>query len=177
MCVIVYCCWVLLGLGWVLPIMLLILHVTCSCIRSFFSFLFWTCVVFFVLSLSLSLSLSWIDCVMAPKQRKSTPTRNPLQGSRSSSFVPSHIWFHDEKAKKDFSKNFQARGVHPKRQVILSDFIDTPLPKVVRTRVGLLYLRNPWDVPSCLYKSFTPTYMASIPLCLSLLLHSKAHVL
>ena len=45
--------WVLIGLDWVLPIMLSFLHVTCSCIRSFFSFLFRTCLsLFFSLSLS-----------------------------------------------------------------------------------------------------------------------------
>ena len=48
---------------------------------------------------------------MAPKAHKSTLTRNPFQGFRSSSSfdspVPLHVQFCDEKAKKDFSKNFQ----------------------------------------------------------------------
>ena len=34
---------------------------------------------------SFSLSLSWTDDTMAPKQQKSTPAQNPLQGSRSTS--------------------------------------------------------------------------------------------
>ena len=49
--------WVLIGLVWVSPIRSLFLHVMCSCIRSFPSFLFWTCIVFysfFFISLSLS---------------------------------------------------------------------------------------------------------------------------
>ena len=86
-----------------------------------FSFLFFSllsgCDVF---SLSLSLSLSQINCAMAPKARKSTPTRNPL-GSGSSSFdpiPPFHVWFRDEKARKDFLENFQKHGVHPECRVI-----------------------------------------------------------
>ena len=55
---------------------------------------------------------------MAPKARKSTPTRNPLQGfesSSSDSHVPLHVRFFDEKARKDFSENFQYRGIHLER--------------------------------------------------------------
>ena len=50
---------------------------------------------------------------MAPKC-KSTPSQNPLRSRASSSFdpTPSHIWFHDEDAKKDFSENFSQQGVH-----------------------------------------------------------------
>ena len=104
-----------------------------------FIFLFWTCVLFlFSLSLSLSLSLSvWINLSMAPKQRKSTLTRYPLRGSRSSSSdppIPYHIRFYDEKAKTDLFENFQNRGVHLECQVILSDFSDTALPEVIWTR-------------------------------------------
>ena len=73
---------------------------------------------------------------MAPKVRKSTPSRNPLQGSGSSfsnPIPPPHIWFRDEKTRKDLLENSQKRGVHPERQVILSDFADTPLPVVIWT--------------------------------------------
>ena len=72
---------------------------------------------------------------MAPKQCKSIPAQNPLQGSGSSSSsippVPSHIWFRDEKAKTDFFENFQSYSIHLERQVILSDFFDTMLPYVI----------------------------------------------
>ena len=75
---------------------------------------------------------------MAPKQRKSILAQNPLQGSGSSSSsippIPSLFWFYDEKAKKDFFEIFQARGVHPKCQVILSNFSNTMLPDVIWTR-------------------------------------------
>ena len=75
------------------------------CILFFFEHAFKFC------SLSLSLSLSrvcartQIDCIMAPKQCISTPSRNPLHGFVSSSSdpsIPSHIRFCDEKAKTNF---------------------------------------------------------------------------
>ena len=49
------------------------------------------------------------------------------------------------------------------------------------TRLALrdefLYVRNPWAVPTCSYKSFTPTCMPLIPLYLGLLWYSMVHVL
>jgi len=71
---------------------------------------------------------------MAPK-RKSTPARNPLGFRPSSSDTPPlHVRFRDGKAQQDFLENFQRRGVHLERHVILSDFFDTPLLGVIRTR-------------------------------------------
>ena len=49
-------------------------------------------------------------------------------------------------------------------------------PMSFRLRDGNFSVRNPFVVPSCLYRSSTPTYTASIPLCLSLLRDSKVHV-
>ena len=72
---------------------------------------------------------------MAPK-RKSTPARNPLHSGASLSFDPtlSHIRFRDDDAFKAFLGNFSRRGIHSKRQVILSDFADTDLPIVIHSR-------------------------------------------
>ena len=42
--------------------------------------------------------------------------------------------FCDEKAKTNFSENFQDYGVHLEHQVILSDFFYTALPKVIQTQ-------------------------------------------
>ena len=72
---------------------------------------------------------------MAPK-RKSTPSQNPLRtgASTSSDPTPSHIWFRDEDARKDFSENFSRRGVHSEYRVILADFTDTDLPDVIHSR-------------------------------------------
>ena len=71
---------------------------------------------------------------MAPK-RKFAPSRNPLHSGASLSFdpTPSSIRFHDKDARKDFSENFSRRGVHSKRQVILSDFSDTDLPTIIHS--------------------------------------------
>ena len=83
------------------------------------SFYFFVSGCNFVLSLSLSLSL--INCAMAPKARKSIPAWNPL-GSGSSSLdpiPPLHVWFHDGRAQKDFLENFQKHGIHPERHVVL----------------------------------------------------------
>ena len=69
---------------------------------------------------------------MAPK-RKSIQSQNPLQsGASTSSFdTTSHVWFHDDKARMDFLENFSRRGIHSKRQVILSDFSDIDLPTII----------------------------------------------
>ena len=72
---------------------------------------------------------------MAPK-RKSTPAQNPLRSDASSSFnpSPSTVRFSDDDAFKALSENFSRRGIHSKRQVILSDFVDTDLPSVIHSR-------------------------------------------
>ena len=95
--------------------MFLMLHITCSCIfhayiPSFLYILILNCLVLFYLSPSLSLSLSLINCSMAPKP-KFTSSRNPLRSGASSSSspsdpTPSHVKFRDDKAHKDFSENF-----------------------------------------------------------------------
>ena len=117
-------------------------HVTCSCIflhtcLHFFIFLYTAIVgTFLILSLSLSLSLSLVlVCSMAPK-RKSTPSQNPLRSRASSSSnpTPSHVWFRDDKARKDFLENFCRWGIHSECQVILSNFFYTDLPIVIHSR-------------------------------------------
>ena len=73
---------------------------------------------------------------MAPKQ-KFVPSQNPLcsvTSTSSSDPTPSSVWFHDEKARKDFLENFSRQGVHSERQVILSDFFDTDLPTIIHSR-------------------------------------------
>ena len=95
--------------------------------------------LFIPLSLSLSLSLFLsVSCSMALKW-KSTLYRNPIC-SRTSSFspsvdpTPSHVQFHDDKARKHFSENFSRYGIHLKCQVVLSDFSDIDLPTVIYSR-------------------------------------------
>ena len=92
------------------------------------------CLVLFYLFLSPFLFLS-VSCSMAPKW-KSSPSWNPFRSGASSSSdpTPSHVWFHDDKARKDFSENFSRWDIHLERQAILSDFSDTDLPIVIYNR-------------------------------------------
>ena len=85
--------------------------------------------------LSLPLFLFTLVVSMAPKH-KSTPTRNPLHSSASSSSdsAPLSLQFRDDDAHKAFSENFSRRGVHLERQVVLADFIDTNLPTIIHSR-------------------------------------------
>ena len=80
----------------------------------------------------LSLPFSFVSCFEAPK-RKSTLSQNPLrsEGSSSSDTTPSHVWFHYDKARKDFLENFSWWGIHSECQVILLNFFDTNLPTVI----------------------------------------------
>ena len=122
--------------------MYLNLHVICSCI---FMHTYPSCFYVLILNLfgafvivSFSLSLSYVSCIMTSKH-KSIPSQNPLRFRASSSSTPSdptpsHVWFYDEKAKSDFSKNFSRQGIHSERQVILSDFSNTDLTIVIYNR-------------------------------------------
>ena len=87
-------------------------------------------------SLFLPLILFTLVVSMAPK-RKSTPAWNLLRSGASSSSdpsPPSNVRFRDDDAFKAFSENFSRRGIHSKRQVVLSDFADTNLPSVIHNR-------------------------------------------
>ena len=108
------------------------------CIPTLFSIylLFLNCFgVFLIVFLSLPFFLFTLVVSMAPK-RKSTLSQNPLhsRASSSSNPTPSHIWFHDEDARKDFSKNFSQRGIHSEHRVILADFVDIDLPTVIHNQ-------------------------------------------
>ena len=81
---------------------------------------------------------------MAPK--KSIPPKNPItpRGSSSTSsslpLIPNSVRFYDANSQKDFVENFCDRAIHSKCQVILSDFLDTPLPGSFSSRGwGSLY--------------------------------------
>ena len=128
-----------IGLDWTEAMMYLLLHVTCSCILhayvpSFLYILILICVgAFLLVSLSPFLFLALV-CSMAPK-RKFAPSQNPLRSwASSSNSTPSHVRFHDDKTRKDFSENFSRRGIHSEHQVILSNFFDTDLPTVIYSK-------------------------------------------
>ena len=112
------------------------------------------------LPLFLSFSPSYVSCIMALKH-KSTPPQNPLHSEASSSSssspsdpTPSHIRFHDEKAKSDFFENFSRRGIHSKCQVVLSDFSDTDLPTVIYNRGLESLCGTPVTCPSVIIQEF-----------------------
>ena len=131
-------CAVRFGLGWALDDFYVAYHMLMhfhAYIPLFLYILILICLVLFCVSLSLSPSL-FLALVysMAPK-RKSTPSWNLLHSRASSSnSIPSHVKFHDEKAKSDFSENFSWCGIHSECQVILSDFSNTNLPIVIYSR-------------------------------------------
>ena len=138
--------------------MFLLLHITCSCIRtlhSLYSYILFVFGAFLCVSLSPFLSLVYVSCVMAPNH-KFTPFRNPFRSgaSTSSDPTPSTVWFGDEKAKLDFFENFSRRGVHSERQVILSDFSDTNLPTVIHSRGWESLCDIPVTFPSVLIQEF-----------------------
>ena len=72
---------------------------------------------------------------MASK-RKSTPARNSLRSSASSSSYPSpsNVRFRDNEAFMAFSENFSRRGIHSECQVVLSDFANIDLPSIIHSK-------------------------------------------
>ena len=178
-CLIVENC-VLLGLDWVEPMMQFLLarhmFMYISCIRTlyFISICFglWLCV------LSLSLSLSWIDYTWHPSTNllwfgtlfipghyllllifpfftfgsaMKRPIKTSLRTFLNVAFIWSAMWFCWILPTLLYSMSFTLRD-------------------------GNLFVRYPWGVPSCSYKSFTPICTVSIPLYLSLLRYSEVHV-
>ena len=142
--------------------MLFTLHVTCSCISHAyvlsFSYIWYIWIAWDFSncsSLFLPLNLFTLVVSMAPK-RRSTPARNPLHSSASSSTdpSPSNVRFHDDDAFKAFSENFSRRGIHSERQVILSDFADTDFPSVIHSRGWKSLCDVPVTCPLVLIQEF-----------------------
>ena len=67
---------------------------------------------------------------------------------------PLHVQFHDKKAWKDLLGNFQKRGLHLKRHVIMSKFSNTPLPTVIWTRGWEFLLEIPLRCPIVFIQEF-----------------------
>ena len=109
------------------------------CIRTLFSIYLILLILLgnflIVLLFFLSLILFTLVGFMAPKH-KSTPARNSLRSSASSSSdpSPSNVRFCDDDAFKAFLENFSRRGIHSERQVVLLDFADIDLPSVIHSR-------------------------------------------
>ena len=125
------------------------------CTSFFSSFL---CLILLLcFSVSLLLSLGFIH--MAPK--RSIPSKNLIRrrdsSSSSYSFAPSlpdSVRFHDEKARDDFFKNFSNRAIHLERKVILSNFLDIPLPSAFISRGWASLCEIPKKCPIVLIQDF-----------------------
>ena len=127
---------------------------------------------------SFSSLFSFCFLSMAPK--KLVPSRNRISCRRSdssSSSIPSFVHFCNEDAQKDFNKNFSDQAIHSECQVILSDFLDIPLPSAFCSRGWASLCEKTLRCLDCSYRSFTPICTPLILLCLSLLWYSMLHVL
>ena len=91
---------------------------------------------------------------MAPK--KSVQSKNLIhRDSFSSSSFPSYsVQFLDEKAQDDFFKNFSDQAIHLECQVILSDFLNTPLPGAFSSRGWASLCEEPLRCPNVFIQEF-----------------------
>ena len=151
-------------------------HVHAFFMHTFFSYLLWT----YVSLCSFFLSFLNRTSLLVPKQK------NPLR-LETLVMVPSHplllfLLFHlisgfVMKRPRRTSLRTSRNVAFIRNAKLFYRILPTLLSlKSFKLGIGNLYLRNPRGVPSCLFKSFTPTYTTLIPLCLSLLLHSMIHV-
>ena len=151
-------------------------HFSCICTFIYLYFdidLCWCFSACLFLSPFLFLSVS---CSMAPKW-KSTPSQNPLHSRASSSdSTSSHVRFHDEKAKLDFSEKFSRHGIHSECQVVLLNFSNTDLPTVIYSRGWESLCGIPVTCPSVIIHEFHSICTDSILqyLILSLALEVRA---
>ena len=157
-----------------LPMMLLFLHVTCSCIPMHCSF---HISIFLNVCLAIFLFLSFLT--MAPK--KSIPSKNPISHCvvllLLLFLLLFEIGFVIQNPKRILMRTSITRWFI--RNARLSCLIsETHLyPVCLALEVRNHSVRNLSNVQTCLYKSSTPTYMRLIPLFLSLLRYSKEHIL
>ena len=179
MYVIDFLLWVLIGLDWVLPMILLISHVTCTCIlHTYVLFLTLNMHLHSVLSLFLSLSPSLLDRL----RHHGTQTAQIYSSSNSSWFqviffffssrtlsysVP--WWEGQDEPLWELPGLWRSTGM-PGHSVGFLRHYTTRCHSNSGMGISLCV------VSSCLYRSSTPTYMALIPLCLNSLRDSEVHV-
>ena len=151
-------------------------HVHTFFIHMFFSYLLWTCVSF----------CSFLRSLLNRTSLWHPNRRNPFQletlvvvlGHPLLLFLLFHLIFGSMMRMPRWTSLRTSRNVVFIRNARLFCWILLTLLylKSFGLEIGNLYLRDPRGVPSCLFRSFTPTYMTSIPLCLSLFLHSEVYV-
>ena len=166
------------GLGFTYDVFIfarhMFMHISCICILSFLSFCFCLWCVF-----SLSPSLSRIDYAWHPSAnllRLGTlfvsgyllPLILPFPPFTFSSLMRRLI--------RNFRRTFLNVAFIRSTMWFYRTFSILLFPMSFTLRDGNLFVRYPWGVPPCSYKSFTPTCTILIPLCLNLSRHSEVHV-
>ena len=163
--------------------MLLFLHVTCSCttMHCFFFFFFFPEPLFYYVSILFLFPSLASD--YAPK--KYVPSKNPITRHGSSSFLLLLLLF------PLFVLEIGPMIQNPKRilmrTLMIGRFTRNTMsfhlifqtllyPEHLPLRVRNLFVRNPRGVLTCLYRNSTSTYTLSIPMFLNLLQYSKEHI-
>ena len=161
--------------------MLLNFHVTCSCtfhayvllIFSFYGLRLCFCSAF-------SLSLSNRTSLWHPNRENPFRLRTlfKVSGHPFHLFLLFHLTFSSMMRRPRRTSLRTSRNVMfiQNTRTFCQTFLTLRYPMSFRLEVGNLYVRNPCVILSCLYRSSTLTYKASIPLCLSSLRDSKVHV-
>ena len=145
-----------------------------SCIRtSLFLFLWFEIVFLFcLLSLSLSLSLSNRTSLWHPNRE------NPFGLETLFKVLghPLHLFLLFYLKSGSVMRRPRQNSLRPNAKSFCRISTTLRYSMSFELEDGNLYVRNSCVVLSCLYRSSTPTYTASIPLCLSLLRNSEVHV-
>ena len=157
-------CCVLLGLDWAKPMMLLMLHVTCSCIFHAYVpsslFWYWYCwcfSVYFFLSLFLSLVALWHlnESLLCP--RTLFILGHPLHLTPLLTFGSMMI-----KPIRTFWRTFLDEAFIRDAKSFYQNFLILTFPLSSIVEVGSHYVASQSLVPPWSYKSFTSTCMDSI---------------
>ena len=91
--------------------------------------------------------------------KKCVPSKNPItrHGSSSSSSFSSSLPsrdIHDSKSQKDFDENFSDKAIHSECQIILSDFLDTSLPRAFSSQGWESLNEKPLRCPGVFIQEF-----------------------
>ena len=178
-CVLDYCLCVLVGLDWVLPMMQFKfftshVHAYCLCVlvSFYFCFCFW-CVSF------LSLSLKRIDCAWHPSANLLRLRTLLVLGLLPLILLFPFFMFSSAMGRPNRTslKIFKNMAFIWNTMLFYQTFPTFLSLRSFGLRAKNLFMRDPWFVPSCLYRSFTPINIVSIPLYLGLPQHFEVHVL
>ena len=166
------------GLGWTHDAIFLACHIFMHSFHAYIPFLFYLfvlgcdCVLF-------SLSLSWIDYAWHPSAnllRLGTLFLSSYLLPLILPFPPFTFSSLMRRLIRNFRRTFLNVAFIRSTMWFYRTFSILLFPMSFTLGDGNLFVRYPWGVPPCSYKSFTPTCTISIPLCLNLSRHSEVHV-